>query len=153
MWNDHFGCHSWRCHATLRGVPLMLLCLQAHAVLSHLSLCRHFFFPRTSSWGTRLLSPTPRIVSILLLRLTALLGDRTQSQPYCTQISTYVKGEVLLRVRHAADFATLRDCTRFPNLPSNIVMWIITTGFIATCVVVSRNFVASWAYESHFSTS
>ena len=31
----------------------------------NLSLCRHlflaFFFPRRSSWGTRLLSPTPRI--------------------------------------------------------------------------------------------
>ena len=64
---------------------------------------------------------------LFLLRLTALLGDRTQSQPYCTQMSTYVKEEVFTTgSARTADFATLRDCTRFPNLPSNIVMWIIT---------------------------
>ena len=36
-----------------------------------------------------------------------------------------------------ADFATLRDCTRFPNLPSNIViMWIIITGLRRVYLVV-----------------
>ena len=66
---------------------------------------------------------------IYMFDLKALLGDRTQSQPYCTQMSTYVKEEVFTTgSARTVDFATLRDCTRFPNLPSNIVMWIIITG-------------------------
>ena len=83
-----------------------------------------------------------------------------------------MKGEVFTTgSARTADFATLRDCTRFPNLPSNIVILyvhnriyfatcvVVSMEFVsnriyfATCVVVSWNFVASWAYESHFSTS